>query len=129
VQCAFVRYRENLAMILDPLVEEFATNVTAQTEAIFRGDAKSGNKHAERYIAAFEKLRAHGDEGREALAILLKHSSVDVRTMAAAYLLRYRTTEARAVLEEAARGRGLIAFECQYTLKGWEEGTWALDPE
>ncbi|MCY1022326.1 DUF2019 domain-containing protein [Pyxidicoccus sp. MSG2] len=116
-------------MTLEQLVEEFATNVTAQTAAIFRGDAKVGNRHADRYIAAFEKLRAHGDEGREALAVLLKHPDVDVRTMAAAYLLRYRTVEAKAVLEEAARGKGLVAFECQYTLKGWEEGTWALDPE
>jgi len=116
-------------MTLEFLVQEFAANVTAQTEAILRGDAKTGNKHADRYMAAFRKLRAHGDEGREALVVLLNHPSVDVRTMAAAYLLRYRTAEAKAVLEEAARGEGMIAFECQYTLKHWADGTWALDPE
>ena len=116
-------------MNFEKLVQQFAENVEAQTAAIWRADARTGNQHADKYIAAFAKLRAHGDEGREALAVLLKHPSVDVRTMAAAYLLRYRTAEAKAVLEEAARGEGMIAFECQYTLKHWADGTWALDPE
>lgn|GEM_PF-3435773 len=49
--------------------------------------------------------------------------------MAAAHLLRYRTDEAKAVLEEAAKGQGLIPFGAQQALKRWEEGTWALDPE
>lgn len=34
-----------------------------------------------------------------------------MRVMAAAHLLRYRTTEAKAVLEEAAKGKGLVPFE------------------
>ena len=115
-------------MTLEELVEQFAENVVAQTDAIWRGDAKTGNKHADRYIAAFRKLRAHGDAGRDALAVLLTHPNLDVRTMAAAFLLRHRTVQAKAVLEEAARGQGLIAFEAGETLKHWEEGTWALDP-
>lgn len=53
---------------------------------------------------------------------------MDVRVMAAAHLLRYRTAEARAVLEEAAKGTGLVPFGAQQALKRWEEGTWALDP-
>ena len=114
---------------LEELVEEFARNVSAQTDAIFRGDAKTGNKHADRYIAAFKKLRAHGDTGRNALAALFTHPSMDVRTTAAAFLLRYRTAEAKAILEEAAKGEGLVAFESEEALKRWEEGTWALDPE
>lgn len=116
-------------MTLEKWVEQFAKNVTAQTAAIWRGDARTGNKHADRYIAAFKKLRAHGDTGREALAVLLDHPSLDVRTMAAAFLLRHRTAQAKAVLEEAAKGQGLIAFEAGETLKHWAEGTWALDPE
>jgi hypothetical protein len=114
---------------LEKLVEEFAQNVAAQTEAIFRGDAKTGNKHADRYIAAFKKLRAHGNAGRDALAMLFMHPNMDVRTTAAAFLLRYRTAEAKAILEEAAKGKGLVAFESAEALKRWEEGAWALDPE
>jgi hypothetical protein len=116
-------------MKLERLVEEFARNVAAQTEAIFRGDAKTGNKHAEKYIAAFKKLRAHGNTGRDALATLFTHPNMDVRTTAAAFLLRYRTAEAKAILEEAAKGKGLVAFESSEALKRWQEGTWALDPE
>jgi hypothetical protein len=115
-------------MKLEKLVEKFAENVAAQTDAIWRGDAKTGNKHARRYGAAFDKLRAHGDAGRDALAVLLNHPRMDVRVTAAACLLRHRTAEARAVLEEAAKGEGMVPFEAQQALKRWEEGTWALDP-
>jgi hypothetical protein len=75
-------------MKLEELVEQFALNVAAQTEAIWRGDVKTGNKHA-----------------------------------------RYRTAEAKAVLEEVAKGEGLVSFKTGQALKRWEEGTWALDPE
>jgi hypothetical protein len=113
---------------LDKLVQEFAENVAAQTEAIKLGDAKTGNQHARRYIRALRVLRTFGDAGRDALLPLFRHARADVRGAAAAHLLRYRTTEARAVLSELASGRGLAAFEASETLKRWEEGTWALDP-
>ncbi|WP_426746076.1 DUF2019 domain-containing protein [Myxococcus faecalis] len=118
-----------MALSISQLVEEFAENVAAQTDSIWRGDAKTGNKHANRCIAAFKKLRAHGDSGRDALAQLFTHPRIDVRTAAATYLLRYRTVEAKAVLEEAAKGEGLIPFEAQEALKRWAEGAWSLDPE
>ncbi|NTX05802.1 DUF2019 domain-containing protein [Myxococcus sp. CA040A] len=116
-------------MNVEELVEQFAESVAAQTEAIMRGDARTGNKHARKYGAAVDKLLAHGNAGRDALSVLLAHERMDVRVMAAAHLLRYRTAEAKAVLEEAARGEGLIPFGAQQALKRWEEGTWALDPE
>jgi hypothetical protein len=116
-------------MKLEELVEQFALNVAAQTEAIWRGDPKTGNKHARKYGAAVDKLLAHGDAGREALLVLLEHERMDVRVMAAAHLLRYRTAESKAVLQEAARGEGMIPFCAQQALKRWEEGTWTLDPE
>ena len=116
-------------MNLEELVEQFATHVAAQTAAIWQGDAKTGNKHAKKYGAAFDKLRAHGNAGRDALTVLLKHPRMDVRVMAAAHLLRHRTAEAKAVLEDAAQGEGMIPFGAQQALKRWEEGTWALDPE
>src|SRR5258706_12629545 len=94
------------------LVAEFAREVANQTDAIWKGDAKTGNKHAKRYMAVFRKLTAMGDLGREALVPLLDHERPDVRVTTAAYLLRYRTSEAMAVLLEAARGsKGLTAFE------------------
>lgn len=110
------------------LVEEFAREVASQTDAIWRGDAKTGNKHAKRYVRAFRKLRSTGDSGREALVPLLDHERPDVRVAAAAHLLRYCTTEAMAVLREAAQGNGQAAFEASEAIKRWQEGTWALDP-
>ncbi|WP_342374527.1 DUF2019 domain-containing protein [Myxococcus stipitatus] len=114
---------------LGRLIGEFAHHTVAQTEAIMRGDARTGNKHADKSLAAFDRLRSHGDAGRDALATLFAHPRMDVRTAAAVLLLRYRTAEAKAVLEEAAKGEGLIPFGAQEALKRWEEGTWALDPE
>jgi hypothetical protein len=48
--------------------------------------------------------------------------------MAAVFLLRHRTTEAKVILREAAQGQGLVPFGASEALKRWEEGTWALDP-
>lgn len=111
------------------LVEQFAANVVRQTEAIERGDAVASNRFADEYIGAWRRLREIGDAGREALAELLSHHEVDVRTAAATFLLRYRTAEAKQVLEEAAEGQGLVAFEAAQALKRWEEGDWHLDPD
>lgn len=116
-------------MKVEALVEQFARNVAAQTEAIRRGDAKTGNTHARQYAAALQALRARGNAGREALAVLLKHPRTDVRALAAAFLLRYRTVEARAVLEAAAKEGGVAAIGAIMTLRRWDEGTWTLDPE
>jgi hypothetical protein len=116
-------------MKLDELVEQFARNVAAQTDAIQRGDARTGNKHAKQYTAALQALRAQGDTGRDALAVLLKHPRTDVRAMAAAFLLRYRTAEAKAVLEATANEGGVATIGATMTLRRWEEGTWSLDPE
>jgi hypothetical protein len=115
-------------MNLDVLVQEFANSVAAQAEAIAEGDPKTGNKFARRYIAAFSKLRARGDEGRDALASLFQDPRAEVRVMAAAYLLRHCGDKARAVLTAEAEGKGLTAFGAAQALKRWEEGTWALDP-
>jgi hypothetical protein len=114
-------------MNLEGVAEEFARNVAAQTDAIWRGDRTGGRKYAKQYIAAFKKLRAHGDAGRDALAVLFTHPRMDVRVKAATYLLSERPTQARPVLEEAAKGEGMIPFLASQTLKYWEEGTWSLD--
>jgi hypothetical protein len=116
-------------MKLEALVRQFAENVAAQTDAIFTPGADPEDKHGDLYIAAFKELRTYGDMGREALATLFTHPRADVRTAAAAFLLRYRTAEAKAILEEVAKGEGFIAFGAGQALKRWEEGTWALDPE
>ncbi|MCY1041182.1 DUF2019 domain-containing protein [Corallococcus sp. bb12-1] len=116
-------------MTLEERVARFARNVAAQTDAIRQGDARTGNRHARQYTAALQELRAQGDAGREALTVLLTHPRTDVRAMAAGFMLRYRTAEARAVLEAAAKEGGVGALDAIMTLRHWDNGTWALDPE
>ncbi len=113
---------------LEQLVAAFAAHVQAQTEQIVGGNVKLGNSHAKKAIALFLQLRSQGDAGRDALAVLFTHPRMDVRVSAAALLLRHRTAEAKAVLEAAAQGQGLVPFEASEALKRWEDGTWALDP-
>ncbi|MFP2902531.1 DUF2019 domain-containing protein [Corallococcus sp. 4LFB] len=115
-------------MTLEELVEQVAKHVAAQTDAIHRGDSRTGNKHARKYNAAIDQLLAHGDAGRDALLVLFKHERTDVRATAAAFLIRYRTAEATAVLEVAAKEGGIGAIDAIMALKHWREGTWALDP-
>ncbi len=112
---------------IEKLVQQFADGVIAQTDAIGRGDSKCGNEHAQRYIRAFAALQSLGDRGRDALVPLMREGRADVRGMAAAFLLRYRTSEARAVLQELASGKGFAAFGASEALERWEDGTWALD--
>lgn len=118
-------------MTLEDLVKEFASHVAAQTEAMERGRPGTGNRHARRYSAAFEKLRAHGDAGMNAFASLLTHSRDDVRILAASYLLKsgHYATQAQAVLEALAYGEGLNAFGAAQALKRWKEKNAAPEDE
>ncbi|HLL06951.1 MAG TPA: YwqG family protein [Myxococcaceae bacterium] len=110
-------------MKLEEWVEEFAFHVAAQTDAMERGMPGTGNRHAQRYAVAFETLLAHGSEGMNALSRLLTYSRLDVRTMAASLLLEHghHEPQARAVLEQAAQGQGLIAWGASESLKRWKE--------
>lgn len=114
-------------MELGSIVEDFAQNVAAQTDAIMAGDRKGGNKYAKRYIAAYKKIRDRGEAGRDALSGLLAHPRMDVRVNAAACLLSDRPEQAMPVLEEAAKGKGMVPFLASQVLKSWNEGTWRLD--
>ncbi|WP_217279444.1 DUF2019 domain-containing protein [Corallococcus exiguus] len=114
---------------MEKLVEEFALHSAAQNDAVRQGDAKTANKRAKKVNETFDKLCAHGDAGRDALASLFIHPRMDVRVKAAAFLLRHRTDEATDVLNEAAQGQDLVSFAAAEALNRWAEGTWALDPE
>jgi hypothetical protein len=114
-------------MTREELVKEFADCVAAQSSAITRGDAETGNVFAARYIRAFHLLRDMGDAGRDALVILFTDDRAEVRITAACYLLRHSGERARQVLEKEAAGRGLTAFSASQALLRWAEGAWDLD--
>lgn len=113
---------------LSQLVEEFADTVIGQKAALKVNNHRKGNRLAKARRQLWQQIRAHGDEGREALSTLLEDRRPDVRGMAAAYLLRYKTDEAKQVLQEVAEGEGIAAFGAAQALQRWEEGDWHLDP-
>jgi len=81
------------------LVEEFAANVKAASNAFWSGEGSGAvNRFKNRYIRAFKKLRDRGDQGRDALAALFFHPSPDV-------------------LRAVAMGEGLVAFEAAQALE------------
>jgi hypothetical protein len=111
---------------ISELVAEFAKHCLAQREALNRDDVAVANRHADKNTAAWHALvDAYGDAGRDGVATLFKHPSVEVRVLAAAYLLRYKTEEAIRVLEEA---KATDHFGAEQALERWREGTWQLDP-
>ena len=113
-------------MNVSDLVNEFAACVSAQSESIDKGDPNAGNQFAKRYVAAFEQLRAQGNVGRDALAILLDDRRPDVRVMAATFLLRHCGDRAIHVLKNEAGSIGVVSFGASQALQRWHEGTWAL---
>lgn len=112
---------------IQKLVNIFADNVRLQNRHIELDDSAAGNRCAKRYIKAFRDLAAHGDVGREALAGLFNDPREDVRVMAACFLLKYRNSDARAILVKASRGNSVTALGASEALKRWNEGTWELD--
>jgi hypothetical protein len=104
------------------LCARFADAVTAQDRCIDQGDARSGNRFADLYIAAARKLLTGGHESLEEFSGLLIHPSDSVRVMAAAFLLRERTELAVAALRPIAKKPGIVALGAQETLKRYERG-------
>lgn len=113
---------------LEELVDIFALSVMAQRGLMF-SNAKKGNVYANAYIEAWNELRQRGDVGRESLKKLLSHEQDCVRSMAAAFLLKYANKEATKVLKEIAKGDDFDAFASQQALDRWREGDWHLDED
>lgn len=110
---------------IDKLVNVFISGVIQQTESLKNGE--NGNEFAKKYIKAFRELKKIGDAGREALVPFLLHERDDVRGTIAAYLLRYKHSEAMNVLQELSKKPGFDGFAARETIKRWNEGVWELD--
>ncbi len=112
---------------IEELVDEFARSIIKRDET---KDIRAKNRYARECNAAFDSLTGHfNDDGREALTRLLHHENMSVQVMAAAFLLRYCTKDAMAVLMRLAAGKGTVALAAQCTIENWNEGRWELDPE
>lgn len=111
----------------EKLVQIFRDAASRHFEASLNGDYKKANREAKTIRKTFHLLREMGEEGYQALMILLENEYGAVATAAAAYLLRYATDAATRVLQRHAQDKGLIGFESQQALERWREGDWHLD--
>ncbi|MHB0936345.1 MAG: HEAT repeat domain-containing protein [Armatimonadota bacterium] len=93
------------AMSKEQLVRSFEENLLAREEWMGQGNIRKANKYADKVQNAWEQLCALGDEGREALVLLLDHPHPQVRLWAAQSLLGYRTEKALEVLQQLAHDR------------------------
>jgi len=109
------------------LVADFAHAVCAQNKAIEEHDPLTGNEWAKKYCAAAKELLTQGENGLEAFAGLLDDSRVDVRTMAAAFLIPFKTNESKAVLEVSAREFGVVALGAKIALERWKREGRGID--
>jgi len=109
------------------LVTEFVRSVIGQNEAIERRDTRAGNRLALKYCGAAEQLLQIQPEGLGAFARLLNDSRIDVRTMAAAFLIPYETAQSKAVLELSAQGEGIVALGAKMALERWEKEGKGID--
>jgi hypothetical protein len=93
--------------------------------AIDKGDFAEPTQDQALHAAMSEAFQAlqHSDEGRNAFEVLLADESLHVRTWVAAQLLFLgRTEKARAILEDVASGRGLVAMNARVTLSEYDAG-------
>ena len=115
---------------IDRLVRRFADAVRRSNEELDHGSAAGANRAAKIFIQSFRRLiEIAGDSGRDALAGLFNDMRVDVRGMAAAYLLGYRNEQATRILTAISQRKSLTGFEAGECLKRWKEGVWELDPD
>lgn len=93
-------------------------------EATKKSDYKTGNKNYNKEIKALSFLKEH--EGIDELLKYLDHDNIGVRTAAATYLLPKHEKEGIRVLEDIAKGSGILSFNAEMTLKEWRKGNLKL---
>lgn len=108
------------------LVHRFAVAARAHHAALEEMDEDRANAHARVIGGLFASIVAAGEEGREALLLLVESAEPEVAGMAAVYSLRYRPGPCLAVLQRLAAGEGLLAFRAATALSRWEAGEWEL---
>ena len=108
------------------LVRRFAVAARAHHAALETFNESGANAHAHVIAGLFAAISATGEEGREALLVLVASPEPAVAGMAAIYSLRFRPDPCLAVLRRLAAGEGLLAFRAATALERWDAGEWEL---
>ena len=114
---------------INELVTSFICGIREQNLAIEQGNPQVGNKCALLYCAAAKELLSRGKDGLEAFSALLEHSNIFVRTMAAAFLIPFKTIESKAVLELSAESLNTAGLGAKIALRRWKEEGRGVDLE
>lgn len=108
------------------LVEEFARVVGERDPSLFANKGRRYRKLADRSIKLAEKIWSYGDEGREAMAVLLDHPDPNVASEAAAYLVGW-DSRALDVLRECAKRDDFLGWVSRECLERWKENPTLLE--
>ncbi len=109
------------------LVEEFAEAADLHFEAVEALDEEQANRQAVRLARLFKDIVLQGEEGREALLVLIDSKNLAVAGMAAVYSLRYSPARCEALLKQLASQPGLLGFRAGAALQRWADGDWPLE--
>jgi hypothetical protein len=107
----------------DELVRLYEDAAIRHGRGTEEGTPKATNQAANTISAVYRELRRRGGQTRDAILPLLLSDHASVRGWAASHALEFAPERGRAILQNLAKERGLIAFSARMTLKVWNEGT------
>jgi Domain of unknown function (DUF2019) len=106
----------------EELVTLYERAATEHGRGRLQGTPRETNRAADTIAAIYRELRGRGDQSRQAILPLLLSDNPSVRGWAGAHALEFAPEQGRAILEDLAKEKGLIAFSAKTTLKVWAEG-------
>ncbi|MFA6172020.1 MAG: DUF2019 domain-containing protein [Patescibacteria group bacterium] len=104
---------------LNDLVNEYIEYAAEHGIGTEKGDYKKANKAYEKLMIIYHKIKEN-DPQFNLLLPLLKHDNPYVRLWSASHLLS-STKEAKKVLKQLMKQRGLASFDAKMTLQEWEK--------
>lgn len=109
--------------VVQNAIDKYVKFAAIHGECTESGDYKQGNKAHDILLKALSKLRASGDQGRQALVALLQHENASVRLWAASHLLKTAPAIAIEKIKEIAAGNGMLALCAETVLSEFAKGT------
>ena len=108
-------------------LQQYAVRYRIDAEG--RPDVRPWNRLADKGEAVHRELKSRGDEGVDAILLLINHPNPNVRYAAVTDCLRQRTTLVLPVLEELARTNDYFETKANpdRALQMWREGKWVVD--
>jgi hypothetical protein len=102
----------------EELVTLYERAATEHGRGRLQGTPKETNRAADTIAAIYRELRGRGDQSRQEILPPLLSDNPSVRGWAGAHALEFAPEQGRAILEDLAEEKGLIAFSAKMTPKG-----------